>query len=425
MSSRLAALAAWVVLACAAVPAWANTPFTLEDAFKRVVATHPDLRIYRYTEAGLVADADRAALSPELAVGAQLENVAGTGAFSGAGSAELTLTLSSVLERGGKREARRALAASRLDALGLQRATTELDLLAEVARRYLDLVAAQGQAQISGDDARQRVNTVSAARRRVAAGASPASVALTAEAMLSRAKLDQARADAQALAAWRRLALLWGEAEAGQAPTLAARPLVLPDIPAYAALAAALRESPDLRRLADEGRIREARLQLARSAVTPDIAWQTGIRRLQADADWALVGGFSMPLGRRGRAEPDIRAAAADLESLAVQRESAELALQGTLALAHGQFIAAKSEVDLARTELLPRLARAESAAESAYRAGALSYLEWAQLLSETTAARSRQLAAAIEAHRALIEIQRLTAEPFVLASGKNKDTTP
>ena len=61
-----------------------------------------------------------------------------------------------------------------------------------------------------------------------------------------------------------------------------------------------------------------------------------------------------------------------------------------------------------------PSLARAEHAAERAYRSGAVSYLEWAQLQSETTAARSRQLAAAIDGHRALIEIQRLTAnDPF------------
>ena len=96
-----------------------------------------------------------------------------------------------------------------------------------------------------------------------------------------------------------------------------------------------------------------------------------------------------------------------------------------TLAQAHGQYVAAKSEVDLARSELLPRLVRADQAAERAYRAGALSYLEWAQLQSETTAARTRQLAAAIDAHRALIEIQRLTAEPFVIASAANKDTIP
>ena len=58
---------------------------------------------------------------------------------------------------------------------------------------------------------------------------------------------------------------------------------------------------------------------------------------------------------------------------------------------------------------MLPKLAKAEAAAERAYRAGAISYLEWAQLQSERTNARKQQLEAALDAQRALIEIQRLT----------------
>ena len=72
--------------------------------------------------------------------------------------------------------------------------------------------------------------------------------------------------------------------------------------------------------------------------------------------------------------------------------------------------------------DILPRLARAERAAERAYQAGAISYLEWAQLQSERIAVQREQLAAALEAHAALIEIQRLTGQPFVtgaVASGQ------
>ena len=330
-----------------------------------------------------------------------------------------------MLERGGKREARRALAASRLDALGLQRSTRQLDLLADVARRYLDVVAAQGQAGIARDEVAQRERTVQASRQRVAAGASPTSVALSAEAMLSRARLDLSRAETQAAAAWRRLAILWRETDLQVMPRLSAQPLVLPSIPTFSALQTALRESPDLQRFADEARIREARVQLARTTASPDIDWQAGVRRLQGDDAWALVGGVSIPLGSRRRSDPEIRVATAELESLALERESAELALIATLAQAHGQFTAARAEVELARSDVLPRMHRAEAAAERAYRAGALSYLEWAQLQSETTAARSRQLAAAVDAYRALIEIQRLTAEPFVLAERAPTETTP
>ncbi|HHA2701632.1 TPA: TolC family protein, partial [Stenotrophomonas maltophilia] len=48
------------------------------------------------------------------------------------------------------------------------------------------------------------------------------------------------------------------------------------------------------------------------------------------------------------------------------------------------------------------------------YRAGAISYLEWAQLQSERTAMAQQQLDVALDAQRALIEIQRLTGQALV-----------
>lgn len=423
---------AWLVLATS--PAVADveavsvsaaseqTVLTLDQAIDRVVAVHPDLAIFRYTDTGLRAAADTAAQRPALTLGATVENAFGTGAASGVHGAEFTLTLASVLERGGKRAARQALAASRIDALALTREAKRLDLLAEVARRYLDVVATQAQVAIGDAEVAQRARTVTAAAQRLKAGASPESAKLTAEALQARAELERDRARANVVAARRRLVLLWGERE-DSGVDVTGDPRQLPALPAFATIAKQLERTPELQRFADETRIREARLQLARSARTPDLEWQVGVRRLQEGADWGLVGSVSMPLGSARRAEPEIRAATAEREALALERESSELTLYATLAQAYGQFAAGKAEVERSRDDLLPRLQRAEAAAERAYRAGALSYLEWAQVQSETTAARQQQLSAAIDAQRALIEIQRLTGEP--LTADPDKEATP
>jgi cobalt-zinc-cadmium efflux system outer membrane protein len=357
-----------------------------------------------------------------MAVRAELENWAGTGSLSGLGGAELTLTLASVLERGGKRDARRAFAASTIDGLATRRMAAEIDLLAEVARRYLELVAAQARQRIAADELAQRERTAAAAQRRVQAGASPESVHLAAEAMKTRAEIDVARARTEGESAWRRLAILWGEPEAGPSPRAAGEPLDLPSLPDIAGLLALLEQTPQLRLFADQARVLEARLQLAQSSRATDLEWQVGVRNLQAGDDWALVAGVAVPIGTARRAEPSIRAARAAAEALAVERESTELVLEATLIQAHGQFAAATMEVAKIREDLLPRLARAESSAERAYRAGALSYLEWAQLQTEMTAARRQQLTAAVDAHRALIEIQRLTGEPLVAPAAEAKD---
>ena len=172
--------------------------------------------------------------------------------------------------------------------------------------------------------------------------------------------------------------------------------------------------------------IGEARLQLARSAATPDLDWQFGVRRLQDGGDTALVGSVSLPLGGARRAQPEIRAAESALAALEIEREAQGMALYSTLVDAHGRYRIGQLEVQRTTSDVLPQLARAERAAERAYRAGAASYLEWAQLQSERTAMQRQQLDAALEARRALIEIQRLTGQPFLADPGASEQgTTP
>ncbi len=415
MRVRLAALAVCVAACAVAFPTAAADDLTLNDAMNRVADSHPDLRLFGARSDVLAAERERALLRPALIAGATVENAFGSGESSGLQGAELTLTLASVLERGGKLDARRTLAQSRIDALAIERETRRLDLLAEVARRYLAVVAAQKQREIAQQDIAQRQRTVAGARQRLQAGASPESVVLTAQAALARAELDRARAEQRLIAARQHLAALWGERDPNF-DVVVRDPLKLPAIDDFSALAELVKSTPELAQFADEQRIREARLQLARSSTTVDLDWQVGVRRLQASDDFGLVGSVSMPLGSRSRAQPEIRVAEAELASLEIEREAKGLALYSTLAEAHGRYRVAQVEVQRLQSDVLPKLAQAETAAEHAYRAGAISYLEWAQLQSERTTARKQQLDAALDAQRALIEIQRLTGQAFVAA---------
>jgi cobalt-zinc-cadmium efflux system outer membrane protein len=157
--------------------------------------------------------------------------------------------------------------------------------------------------------------------------------------------------------------------------------------------------------------MREAQLQLARTQARPDISWQVGVRNSRGSGDTALVGGFSVPLGSVRRAGPEIRAAEAELALNGVERDARALQLYTTLAEAHGRYETSRLEVTRMASDVLPQLRRAENAAEKAWRAGAISYMEWAQLQAMRIEARQRQLDAAIAAQTALIELQRLTGQ--------------
>jgi cobalt-zinc-cadmium efflux system outer membrane protein len=298
-----------------------------------------------------------------------------------------------------------------------------LDLLAETARRYLDVAAAQGIAAIAREALQQRERMLTATAARVTAGGAPESVQLAAQAVQVRARADIVRAQRAHTVATRRLALMWdGEDGVDAVAGDAAR---LPSVPALAALEQRLANTPELRRFAHEARLREARLQLARSARVTDLEWQVGVRRLQSENDWGLVGTLSLPLGSAARAAPGIRAAEAELAALDLEREGEVRTLEATLLTAWHALDTAVADALQIEAELLPLLLRAEAAAERAFRAGALSYLEWSQLQTDILVARRERLDAAVAAHRALIELQRLTGDTFTPSAATLSDITP
>src|SRR5690606_41749870 len=118
----------------------------------RVARLHPDLRLPALQRAAAEARHDGAGFKPPLAFGVEVENVLGTGTRRGFDGSEVTVSLAGGLERGGKLDARRAVAQANLDAVAPQREIARLDLMAAVARRYLAVTAADNRHRISLDD---------------------------------------------------------------------------------------------------------------------------------------------------------------------------------------------------------------------------------------------------------------------------------
>ena len=73
----------------------------------------------------------------------------------------------------------------------------------------------------------------------------------------------------------------------------------------------------------------------------------------------------------------------------------------------------------------LGQLLRAEQAAEQAWVRGAAGYFEWTQLQSQRMATQLELLGLRSDAHRALIELQRLTGESFLPNDAATTESQP
>ena len=95
-----------------------------------------------------------AGLRPNPTVQTQVENIAGSGPYSGVGSAESTVSVAIPIELGGKRSARIAVANAQTNRALLVSAITQADIRLQVTQLYVEAVAAERRVETARDQSR-------------------------------------------------------------------------------------------------------------------------------------------------------------------------------------------------------------------------------------------------------------------------------
>ncbi|MEK7258716.1 MAG: TolC family protein, partial [Pseudomonadota bacterium] len=373
----------------------------------------PQLRVFDFRAEALQGQAANAALRPALEVGADIENIVGTGNLQGIDGAELTVSVSSVIELGNKRDARLATIGARRGQLDAERQIDALDLLGEVTRRYIDNLAAQNRLSLAQDAVTLARDTLQIVQDRATAGATPEVEVLRAEASLSQAELLVSAEASQLTYAQAALAALWGETN----PTFESVTGNLYQIEQtldFESLFSRVEKNPFILVFASEERMREAEVRLARTQSIADPRWSLGARRLQEGGDVGIVAGFSIPLFSATRNSGAMRSAIAARDEVEVRREATLLNLRTQLFNAFQNRQQALVTIDTLQTRTIPLLTEALSETQAAYENGRYSYLEWVTAREELLTARSTLIDAATAALRHGADIEQLTAEPLL-----------
>ena len=419
LSVAVACLLAFTVSILPAAHAGENA-LTLSDALSSTLAQNPRLQVFDLRLDGLDGRRLTADQNPALTAGLEVENALGSGDLQGVDSAEYTLALSSVLELGGKRQARVDLVDTRYGLVEAERRAETLDLLGQVTQRFITTLALQEKLSLAAEAVALAERTHEIVAGRAERGAAPRSEVLRARAALRQSRIGQARLEAELESRKMALASLWGETTP-DFQTLEGDLFQFSTADSFEALYQRVSDSPAIQVFASEERLRDAEVQLARSQSEGDIRWQLGIRRFEETGDTALTAGVSMPLfsGRRNRGE--VQAAQAARNEIQYRREDTLLRLRAQLFDAWQRRQQAVAAVQQIREGVVPDLTEALELTRDAYERGRYTYVEWISAQQELLSARQALVDAAATAllNQALLE--QLTAQPLAAVQGASE----
>lgn len=343
--------------------------------------------------------------------GVEVEDVAGSGPYTGWSQAQTTVSLSEPLELGGQRGARVVAGRAAVRSAELQGEQLRVEFGYELAVAYAEAEAAQARAELLKEDIARAQEDVRTARALVKAGKEADLRAVQADATSAAARAEFEEARAEQLNALGRLSSLAGIPE----PLEGVTPSMLNgQAPAPAAVTAAPQPAdPAVRTAEAEHEAAQQRLAVERKKAIPTPTLSVGTRRLSATDSNAWVMSVSVPLPFFNRNRGEIAAARADVTA-------AQARLSGTQLESAAAWRAALSQVQSSESR---RAAadQAESAAREAYRlartgydAGRTPLIELLSTRRLLTEAQARALDARIARVRAEATLARLAGRiPF------------
>lgn len=323
------------------------------------------------------------------------------------GRPQATVQLSQLIELGGKRSARQALAGLDRDLAEWDFEAARIDVLTRVTSAFLEVLTSQRAVALTAQTRALVEQLDQTVRSRVEAGVVSPIDQTKAGVALALSRIEEQRARRALSADRTALAALWGH-ESAAFESAEGDLMSLPPLPAFDALEPHVTQHPGVARWVTEIARRDAVQSLERARGVPDITVSAGYRRFIAAAGNAFVVGASIPLPLLDRNRDAMRAAA---ERVAQAREGDRAARFGaiaTLAAAYRELAGAHDEAAALAANVLPGARSAFAAVEEGYRLGRFGYLDVLDAQRTLVAAELQHSRAVAVFHRSAAQVERL-----------------
>lgn len=423
---RPARLRAWLasaalcasLLAAPGAPAQSEPPgLSLQQALARAAAYDPSRAVVDARIAAGEAAVRQAGVQPNPSLGVELENFAGSGAYSVFDRTEATVSYEQTLERGGKRAARTGLARAHLEVARLRGAVRGLDHLRDAEIAYGEALAAEAELLIAQARLISLEDSAKDVTRRVKSARDPLFAGSHAEALVAQAAIDREQAQAAAQAAKAALAAYWGGAPDFTLDVTAFFEVAAPTIPDGDILV------PDLQLMAAErdAALAAVRVEQARAVADPTV--RAGVRYFGQGDEVALVVGGSIPLRRYDTNRAGVERAQAERTAAEAELEAARLVRARQVAALLARLNASARESERIRDEVIPLAIRTVEQVRAGFARGGFQYSDVANAEKALFDARARRIAVLRQHHLDLAVLDRLTGRHAGLVAQTQAET--
>jgi len=403
----LACLSSGVSALAATQPQAATDRLTLRTAITESLSSHPELAAYGHRLKAAEGAVTQAGVGVLPRLGVDVENALGSGDYNGTDSAETTVSISWVLQDT-LLEKRVQQAQRQISALQIEERIATLDIAAQTARYYLELLLLQERETLALEAQQQARKALGEIRKRVTVGRLPLADQLRAEVELAKRDLVLEDLDHEQITARQRLAAQWAAPAASFAHV--AGDIQLPDSPVdYATLKTRIENTPDIQWFFTRERIAQSAIDVALAESQSGWQFNVGIRRTEANDDVGFVAGFSVPLGQHNSNRGRIAELSAhqnryrsEAQALRIERETRLFDL--VQSVLHSRHV-----MSALQQKIIPKLRKALLETQQAYELGRYSYQEWFAVQQALLDARFNLLDVQFDAHLKRVEIERLT----------------
>lgn len=386
-----------------------SRPVDFAAALRLAVAADPRFDLLGQENSAAAGRVEQASLKPNPVLGAEVENILGTGPVRGVEGLEITLGVSQVIERANKRVLRTALAEMEHSRLDWEAERVRADVHATVRHAFVAVLLAQQTVKLRNQQVDLAAASLTETRRLVAAARSPEVEETRARLAVARRRFALRQAERHEASSRSALAAIWGLVPA-PGFTVAGEVSLESPVPELEALIASLSETVTLRRYEAERAIRGATLELERARATPDVELFGGARYFnEEDGDIGFLLGVSVPWPRNDRNEGNIRVAEARLRAVAHERAAARRDILIHLSEAWQALRSAHDDARGIESALIPTAIATLEETEAGYQRGQFTQLAVIESRRELFAVREAYLDALRRYAVAQADIEALT----------------